>query len=341
MKIGIHHREGSFSKYWIEYCESRNIPWKRIDCYKSDVMSQLSDCDAFMWHHFHISPKDTLFAKQLLYSVEMSGRAVYPDFRSNWHFDDKLGQKYLLEAVNAPMASSYAFFSKHDALEWIANTTFPKVFKLRGGSGSDNVKLVKTKREARVLVNRAFGKGFRIFNAYTGLKERLRQYKKGKADLNEVFKGIVRFFIPTPYSIVHGRERGYIYFQDFIPDNTHDIRVTYVFNRCFALRRNVRPGDFRASGSGMIDYDMSMIPEEALKIAFSVANRLKLQCAAFDFVLHNGRPLIAEVSYGFGYDEDQFNHGYWDEDLDYHPGTFNPYAWMVDGIVFSVKDTDD
>lgn len=302
-------------------------------------MEQISDCDAFMWHHFHISSKDTLFAKQLLYSLEMSGRIVYPDFRSNWHFDDKLGQKYLLEAVNAPMVPSYAFYSRNDALKWIANTSFPKVFKLRAGSGSDNVKLIKTRRKARLLANKAFRRGFRIYSAYGSLKERFRQYRKGKVGLNEVLKGMVRFFIPTTYSRVHGSERGYFYLQDFIPDNTHDIRVTYVFNKCFALRRNVRPGDFRASGSGMIDYNMSMIPEEALKIAFNVANRLKLQCAAFDFVLQNGRPLITEVSYGFGYDEDQFNHGYWDENLNYYPGTFDPYAWMVEGIMDSVNNT--
>jgi hypothetical protein len=42
------------------------------------------------------------------------------------HFDDKIAQKYLLEAVEAPLAPSYVFFHKEDALGWISQATFPK-----------------------------------------------------------------------------------------------------------------------------------------------------------------------------------------------------------------------
>jgi glutathione synthase/RimK-type ligase-like ATP-grasp enzyme len=338
MKLAIHHRKSSFSKYWIEYCESNNIEWKEVDCYKSDIINQLSDCDALMWHHFHISPKDPVFAKQLLFALETSGKIVYPDFRSNWHFNDKLGQKYLLESIKAPAVPSYAFYSKSDAIDWIRKTSFPKVFKLRGGSGSDSVRLVKTRRQANRIISKAFGRGFRQYHPLSNLKERYRQYRMGKVGFIEVLKGLSRLFFPPQYARILKRDRGYVYFHDFIPENTHDIRVTYVYNRCFALRRKVRAGDFRASGSGLIEYDMSMIPGEALSIAFRVANKLKLQCAAFDFVMLEDKPLIVEVSYGFGYDADQFNHGYWDENLNYTPGTFDPYGWMVEGVIKEVQD---
>lgn len=291
-----------------------------------------------MWHHYHASVSDALFARQLLYSLEMSGKVVFPDFRTGWHFNDKLGQKYLLESINAPMVDSYVFYSKESAMRWARETTFPKVFKLRGGSGSDNVVLVRGKRNAFHLIDKAFNRGFAQYNAWRSFKERLRKFNAGKAGFSEVVKGAARFVYPTPYSAKHGRECGYIYFQDFIPGNTHDIRVTFVNHRCFALRRKVRPGDFRASGGGLIEYDMSKIPEKAIRIAFDVSEKLNLQSAAFDFVLHNGEPLIVEMSYAFGYDADQFNHGYWDGNLNYYPGTFDPYGWMVENVIHELNE---
>jgi hypothetical protein len=72
-----------------------------VDCYQSDIINQLSDCDALMFHHYHASSKDTLFAKQLLFALESAGKIVFPDFRTGWHFDDKVGQKYLFEAIGS------------------------------------------------------------------------------------------------------------------------------------------------------------------------------------------------------------------------------------------------
>ena len=133
MKIAICDRKGSFSDYWIEYCKENDIPFKIVDVYRNDIMEQLNDCDAFMWHFSHLDYRDALFAKQLLYSVEIAGKKVFPNIKTVWHFDDKLGQKYLFESINAPLVPTYAFYTKYEALEWIEHTTFPKVFKLRGG----------------------------------------------------------------------------------------------------------------------------------------------------------------------------------------------------------------
>ncbi len=338
MKIGIHHSEVSFSPHWIEYCRLNGIDHKIVDCYKSDIVSQLSDCDALMWHHHHMFSKDILFAKQLLYALEMSGKVVFPDFRSGWHFDDKVGQKYLFEAIGAPLIPSYVFYSEADALAWAAKTEFPKVFKLRGGSSGSNVRLAADYHQARKLIKRMFGRGFSNYNAAGILKDRYLHYKKGKETLSGLIKGFGQLFIKTPFARVAGHERGYAYFQDFIPGNTHDIRITYVAGKIFALRRRVRKGDFRASGGGLQEHDISKIPLEAVKIGFEVAEKLKAQNAAFDFVISEKGPVIVEVSYGFGYDPQQFDFGYWDRKLEWHEGKFNPYGWMVDLVVEQVKN---
>jgi glutathione synthase/RimK-type ligase-like ATP-grasp enzyme len=154
MKIGIHHSKSfySYSDSWITYCDSNDIEYKLVDCYRSDIIEQLAECDALMWHFNHKSAKASKFAKELLYAVQVSGKKVFPDFNSVWHFDDKLGQKYLLEATGIPHAPAYSFYGKKEALRWAAETTYPKVFKLRNGSSSDNVKLVKSQRHAARLI---------------------------------------------------------------------------------------------------------------------------------------------------------------------------------------------
>lgn len=337
MKIAIHGGEKGFSPRWIEYCKVNNLEYKIVNAYDSNIVNQLEDCDFFMWHHSHADYRDVLFAKQLLYSLQKSGKKVFPNFNTGWHFDDKVGQKYLLEAIGAPLVPSYVFYTKQEAQEWVSSTTFPKVFKLRGGAGASNVKLVHTKLEAKAFVKRAFGRGFSQFDRWGYCKERFNKWKSGKDSLLGVFKGLVRLFILTPFAKMHAREKGYIYFQDFIPDNSTDYRIKVVGRRCWGFQRRVRKSDFRASGSDDLIFDNSQIPIEMLKIALEIARKLSLQSVAFDFIVdkpHN-KYLIVEMSYGFGFDEREMENGYWDENLTRHEERFSPFVWMIEDLLKS------
>jgi glutathione synthase/RimK-type ligase-like ATP-grasp enzyme len=337
MKIAIHDTKGSFSDRWIEYCEAKGISYKLVDCYRTDIIQHLSDCDALMWHFNHKSPKASKFAKQFLFSVMASGKKVFPDYNTTWHFDDKVGQKYLLEALGAPLVPAYIFYSRKEAQEWASQTNYPKVFKLRNGAGSENVRLVNSKSEANRLIKKSFNRGFKHYEAWSNLKERFRKYKLGKTALWNVVKGIIRLAYPTEYSRVTGREIGYIYFQDFIPDNDHDIRIIVIGNKAFAIKRMVRKNDFRASGSGFILYEKAHFDNETVHLAFEVSEKLQAQCMAYDFVFHKGKPLIVEISYGFAKEGYDACTGYWSKDLNWHEGRFDPYGWMVEDLFKSVE----
>jgi glutathione synthase/RimK-type ligase-like ATP-grasp enzyme len=286
-----------------------------------------------MWHFNHKSPKASKFAKQLLFSVQASGKKVFPDFNTVWHFDDKVGQKYLLETIGAPFAPAYVFYTKQEAIEWVTQTSYPKVFKLRNGAGSDNVRLVKSKRAAIRLIKKAFGKGFLQYQAWSNLKERYRKYRLGKTTLWDLVKGIIRLAHTTEYARVTGREIGYIYFQDFIPGNDYDIRIIVVGDKAFAIKRMVRKNDFRASGSGFIFYEKEHFDVETVRLAFQVSEKLQAQCMAYDFVYLGGKPLIVEISYGFSKEGYDACTGYWDKDMTWYDGKFNPYGWMVDDLI--------
>ena len=332
MKIAIHHKKGSFTDRWIAYCKAKSIDYKLVNCYKSDIISQLQDCHALMWHFSQNSPKDFLFAKQLIFSIEAAGKKVFPDFHTAWHFDDKVGQKYLLEAIGAPLAPTWVFYDKPQAMNWAKSAHFPKVLKLRGGAGSQNVQLVYSLKEAKQLIRKAFGRGFPVYDPLGSLKERWRKFRLGKTDVKDLLIGLVRFFIPPPYARAKGREKGYIYFQEFIPNNDHDIRVVVIGDKAFAIKRMVRKNDFRASGGGGILYDKELFNENDIRLAFEIHQKLKSQCTAMDFVHKKEEPKIVEISYGFspeGYDPCP---GYWDKDLNWHEGKFDPYGWMVDAM---------
>ncbi len=340
MKIAIHPRLGSFSDRWIAFCKSKNIPFIEVNCCDSNIIEQIKDCDALLWHHAHGTYPDILLAKHLLYSVQNSGIFVFPDYNTCWHFDDKVSQKYLLEGIGAPLVPSYVFYEKKKALEWANSTSYPKVFKLRGGAGSANVRLIKSKKQAFGTINIAFGKGFSGFDRLGYFKDRYNKYKSGIDTFTGVLKGIARIFITTQFGRMHGREKGYVYFQDFIPNNDYDTRIIVIGERAFAIVRGVRKGDFRASGSGKISYDPAKVDLEMIKIAFDVNDKLKTQSIAFDFILDDGKPLIVEISYAYAIEAYDKCPGYWDKNLNWHEGQFNPQEWMIENLIEQVEMSD-
>ena len=338
MKIAIHARENSFSDGWINYCEENHIPFKIVNAYHTDIISHLDDCEIFMWHHYHDNPKDILFGKQLLFSLEQAGKIVYPDYRTAWHFDDKLGQKYLLEALRLPLIPTFVFYSKREALEWAENFRFPAVFKLRGGAGSHNVRLIRNKKEAVSVISRCFGRGFRYFDPMTHIKESSRLFNKGKTSLVGLIRSFGRLIVPFPIEKAVGRQKGYALFQEFIPDCNVDIRVQVVGNRAYAMTRQVRENDFRASGSGLIDFDGSNIPKILIKRSFDIIRALEMQSLAIDYVPFGDSYLIAEISYAWGVAEGELDYGFWDDGLNWHRGEINPFVWIIENVIQTYED---
>jgi len=341
MKIAIHQTDGSFSDRWIDYCIKQEISYKIVNCYDSNIISQLDDSDGLMWHWDQNDYKATLFARQLTFALEKMGVKVFPDINTGFHFDDKVGQKYLLESINAPLVSSHVFYSKIDALQWVNSVTFPKVFKLRGGAGSVNVSLLNSRKHAIKHLNKAFGKGFSPINKWTRLKDRIWAFKRDRdlLSMKGILSGFVRLFIPLELERFSSRDKGYIYFQDFIERNDYDTRLVVVGERCFGIRRYCKKGDFRASGSGIVAYDQNFFDHEMIKIAFKTAKELKTQSLAFDFIWDNNQPKIIEISYCYSMGSVYDNcNGYWDEDLKWHNKKVNPQFFIIEDFLRDIKN---
>jgi RimK-like ATP-grasp domain. len=317
----------------------KGIPFRRVNCLATDVISQCEGLDGLLWHCSQNSPTELLVARQIIASLEKKGLVVFPNIDTCWHFDDKVAQKYLLESIGAPLIPTWVFTNKVDALRWIERETWPKVFKLRCGAGSTNVRLVHSRGAAAALCRQAFGRGFPAVAGYlTDMQTRLRKTK----DAHHFWEKLAR----APRSLLNvlylqqqmHRERGYIYFQEFLPDNAFDTRITIIGDRAFGFIRANRPNDFRASGSGSIVYERGKIDTRCIEIAFRVADRIGSQSLAFDFLFNSQHePLIGEISYGYMSSAVHACEGHWDNQCVWHEGHVWPEEAIFEDLLFSVE----
>ena len=264
---------------------------------------------------------------------EKLGVKCYPNLSTGWHYDDKVKQYHLLHSLGLPMTQCWVFYDKEVALEWVEGAAFPAVFKLRGGAGSQNVVLVRNRRQARKLVKRMFGKGvfpdkFVHFGAV-----RFKHFSLYR-EIHHLCGNIYRWSKSLDTDPFWARHKNYVLFQKFLPGNDCDTRVTVIGDRAFAFRRMVRDDDFRASGSGRIDYDMSKIDPRCLEIAFEISQKMGFQSMAYDFLKNEeGEPEFCEISYTYMSYAVHDCPGYWDPDLNWHEGQYWPeYLHLVDAL---------
>lgn len=328
--LGLYLSPSSFSDRWVEYCQEKGIPFKDVDPFRPDLMQQVEGLKAFAWHWAHDDARAAQMARQVTYALEAMGLAVFPNSATCWHYDDKVGQKYLLEAIGAPVPECWVFYDLKTALDWVRTAEFPKVFKLRGGAGSQGVRLVKNRPAARALCRRAFGSGFPAAQGYLhDARTKMRKTKSVEQLLAKLRRAPSAILQSGRTSRLLPRSRGYILFQEFLAGNTFDTRVTVVGRRAFGYTRQNRPGDFRASGSGGNGYSPDTIDLQCVRTAFRISGALGTQSLAFDFLQREGTFVIAEISYAYMATYIHECPGYWDSSLVWHDG----HVWPQDAIL--------
>lgn len=316
----------SYSDRWISRARELGHEVRIVDVFQDDITEQLRRCDGFMWRFPH-PPFPRLFAKRLLAAAEQGlGLVVFPDWKTVWHHDDKIAQGFLLKAAGIPTPKTYVFWKREDAMDFCRDAQYPLVLKLAGGASSQNVKSLKDFGEAEYWINQMFSCG--VFSLQRPAGAGPRQMLKR---LRPCARLLLRGRHPNP-GFWFELQRNYLLVQEFLPGNPFDTRVIVVGNRAWACRRYNRPNDFRASGSGLVDFDTSEIEKDALELAFYSARHLSLKSVAFDVLRKDGSPVISEISYSFPqYKPWRDFPGYWKPDLTWVPAPMWPEdAIMVD-----------
>ena len=282
------------SPMWERLLAEAGHEVRTVNVYRADIMDQVKGCQGFMWRHGHTSDMRQIAHRLLPVLEKELGMVVYPDQNTCWHYDDKISQRYLLEAAGIPIPKTWVWYDARLALEWAQTADYPLVIKLCSGASSSNVGLVSSFDEARVWIEKLFGWG--LHNLKDNFSE---HWSFGRRRIRGAVRLLAKGDIPTRNLSKHAWElhKNYILFQEFLPGNAFDHRIVVIGNRAFGFRRFNNPDDFRASGSGKVDIDPENVDLEAVRLSFRLAKRLKTQSIAIDCLRRGEERVVGEISY--------------------------------------------
>lgn len=343
-RIGVCGGANGFAPRWAEALRRRGAEVRELDLLGADPLGQIAGCDGVMWHWYHYPSEIRWAALPILRVAEERLRMpVFPDLATCWHFDDKVAQAYLLAALGISHPQTWVFWRKADALAWCAKAAYPVVAKLSGGAGSQNVRLIRDAAEARAYVEQCFsGSGILVRHplppgTWSQSWARLKRAAKRAAQAAPyVFAARYPSLPDQTYWMPH---KNYALFQEFVAGNEFDTRVTIIGNRAFAFRRFNRPNDFRASGSGNIDYEPAAVDLRCVSAAFDAARRIGSQSLAFDYFFRGEarEPVVGEISYAYADWAVEKCAGHWDSGLNWHAGHLWPEEAHVEDFLARIR----
>jgi len=271
--IGIAKRD-SRSKWNQKFCEALDkkldegyeFSYETIDLDGDDWLKKIKPFDIIIWKSPWMGRLSFHYKEKIFFIKNHLGKEVIPNFDTVWHFDSKIAQHFIFEKYNIKTPKTFVSFNYSEAEKYILECTYPQILKLSAGSSSKNVKLIKNQAQAKKTIKKHFRKS--IF-----------WRKRGAYCDHQMFNSI--------------------YLQEFVHNNDSDLRITVIGDKyAFGFWRENRDNDFRASGSGKIDYQRK-IPEELLNYCTAVSKKLNFDSMAYD-VLFNGKDFfITEISYGY------------------------------------------
>lgn len=258
--IGIGMDTDIFPYYtkFRRFCIYNGLEYRLIDMHRSDWMKRLEGISCLVWR-----PLNAQWAvREALDKIKIaadSGLPVFPPLYDMMIYENKNMQYCMLKNAGLNAAETFVSYDYKETVAFIKNRArWPVVSKVKVGSASKGVTLLKDRRSALRFAGRAFRNGVR-------------------------------------YSWHADRQKGYVYFQDFIPNQGYDLRVYTAGDRLFGYYRFPGKNDFRASGAGKWAFDA--LPRDALETALRVRDGLGLADCAVDYVRdREGRLHIIEVS---------------------------------------------
>jgi len=267
------------------------LSYEVINLDRHDWRQLVIPFDIVIWKPAYMGPRTASHLKEKIYFLERyMGKIVVPNFNTIWHFESKVAQSYLIGQYNIASPATIVSFDYNDSIECLKSESMPLVFKLSHGAASQNVKLVRSKEEATRVIEQVFFQ--QLWDA-----SKAKYHSRLQQLVTVMFKSW--FWTKVRRKLLNDERVGVVYWQKFIPENSADLRITAIGDRyAFGFWRNNRPNDFRASGSGRIDYERA-VPEAALKYCIDLNHRFGFDSMAYDLLFREGNFVITEISYAY------------------------------------------
>ncbi len=176
------------------------------------------------------------YIEDIVLALETSGAMILPNFiylraHHNKSFMEAL--RYRLFPEEASSLQSRTFGTYEDLVNADLSSEWPKVIKSAFGAGSTLV----AKSDNRMELLRIARK----FSLSMSFTETVREYRS---------RFLWRGYVPRSL------HRNKFIVQNFIPGLNGDFKVLKYGSRFYFLSRGLRPGDFRASGSGNFNFEL-------------------------------------------------------------------------------------
>lgn len=264
------------------------------------------------WYIVYPSSEDAgLFYKEyiedILLRLTLEGAILLPRFELFRAHHNKvfmeLYRTILSEEYNS--IQSVVFYGADDLEKKLSSSKqFPIVMKTSEGAGSSGVSIAHNKKEA---VKKAKKMGNIIF--YGNYYSRMQKLRHILGRLHMKLKG--EYYIDTP------KIQEKMVYQTLIPNLSCDYKVLVFGKKYYLLRRKVRKNDFRASGSGKLEFpeEFTDIEREVLTFAKKAYEQLHTPLLSID-IAHDGKKchMIEFQCLNFGPYTLQFSECYYVQD---------------------------
>ncbi|MCC5808683.1 MAG: hypothetical protein JJU00_20315 [Opitutales bacterium] len=249
---------------FVSVLRRNGVETRRVDLRRADFATRLSGCDCLL---FRPCPRpyrlDVL--RDVVRFVETGLELpVFPGCHEIQIYENKRLQHWFLGNLGFPVIPTFISADFQESLLYLSENPPPYIFKANVGAKGSGVERLGDRKTAERYVRRIFSA-----NGATS---------------------------PWAYS----RLKNTVHIQPFIENKGYDLRVAVVGDQVMGYYRRVQGKDFRASGSGVLEF--GPLPAEAVRIAVDVRNRLDLTFVAVDFIEDlEGKLWIVEISTFIGH----------------------------------------
>lgn len=212
------------------------------------------------------------YIEDIVFGLELRGAKTIPPFKilratNNKVLMEQLRRMCLPEKFHV----NTKYFGTHeDLVSVISDIEYPVIIKTADGAVSKGVYKANDQQSLLAISKR--------ISRSISYKEELRDY--------------IREFKHKGFSGESKNRKKFI-LQEYISSVPNDWKVLVYYNKYFVLRRQNRPGDFRASGSGLFSFDDAVDPR-LLEAGMEIREALDIPMISLDLALKDGKVVLFE-----------------------------------------------
>lgn len=212
------------------------------------------------------------FIEDMIQSIELRGARTLPSFKYLRATNNKIFMEQLRNILLPPIyhSKTMSFGTLEDLLPYLEKFIYPVVVKAAGGAVSRGV--FKAQSPAALL--RISKKISRSRSFQYELKDRLREFRHKGYSRESVYRN--KFLV-----------------QEYLEGIQNDWKVLVYYDKVFVLRRQNRPGDFRASGSGLFTFD-DIVDPRLLDAGIEIRRALNIPMVSLDLAIKDNKVVLFE-----------------------------------------------